>query len=336
MPRCVRPGAGMAPTSSPRNSIVPDVAGRSPAMTLNSVVLPAPFGPRIARRAPGATSRSTSRTAARPPNRRPAPRKRRIGSTDSVDAGASILRLLADLHGLRIAQPRQTPLLAPRELASRRGRRLAERAAERLVDVRDRGDRLDGQLVVLQVELLVVVGEDRVPVLVQLDLTVGSGQDHLPDGLLELLLAARDVALHRLEALDQPPRVDVVAVGERAGRLRRSGPTRRDLLEPLPDDVVGVILRRRRGEVARRPGAADVRAGHSWPELLELSGGPPEQIAHELLRVDRSLGLLVCLQERDQARAADGDERAVDVGRQLLGVGRAVRRVQRRETPRGG
>jgi len=35
--------------SSPRNSIVPEVGGKSPEMTLKSVVLPAPFGPRIAR-----------------------------------------------------------------------------------------------------------------------------------------------------------------------------------------------------------------------------------------------------------------------------------------------
>ena len=53
------------------------------------------------------------------------------------------------------------------------------------------------------------------------------------------------------------------------------------------------------------------------------------------LAVDRPLGLLVGLQERDQARAADGDEGAVNVGRHLLSVGRVVRRVQRREDPLG-
>jgi hypothetical protein len=49
--------------SSPANSIVPELGGKSPEMTLKSVVLPAPFGPRIARLSPYATSRSTSRTA---------------------------------------------------------------------------------------------------------------------------------------------------------------------------------------------------------------------------------------------------------------------------------
>src|SRR6185437_15715330 len=63
----------------------------SPEMTLNRVVLPAPFGPRIARRSPGAISRSTSRTALRPPKRRPIPRRRRIGSTVSERARAGSL-----------------------------------------------------------------------------------------------------------------------------------------------------------------------------------------------------------------------------------------------------
>ena len=74
-------GAAPASSSRPGRTARPsrDVGGKSPAMTLNSVVLPAPFGPRIARRSPGAISRSTSRTACRPPKRRPTPRKRRVG-----------------------------------------------------------------------------------------------------------------------------------------------------------------------------------------------------------------------------------------------------------------
>ena len=80
--RQAEPGA-LAPrlgvTSRPNNSIDPDVGGNSPEITLNSVVLPAPLGPRMARRSPGAISRSTSRTAWTPPKRRPTPRRRRIG-----------------------------------------------------------------------------------------------------------------------------------------------------------------------------------------------------------------------------------------------------------------
>src|SRR5215468_4904621 len=69
----------------------------SPAMTLKSVVLPAPFGPRMPRRSPGATSRSTSLTAWSPPKRRPTPRKRRIGRASDASIGASVNRLLDDL-----------------------------------------------------------------------------------------------------------------------------------------------------------------------------------------------------------------------------------------------
>src|SRR6516164_9807158 len=44
----------------------------------------------MARRSPGATSRSTSRTASRPPKRRPTPRRRRVGSALSDVGTASV------------------------------------------------------------------------------------------------------------------------------------------------------------------------------------------------------------------------------------------------------
>src|SRR4051812_25778054 len=165
MPRLVRPAAGTSPTSSPSNSIVPEVAGMSPEMTLKSVVLPAPFGPRMARRSPCATSRSTSRTACRPPNRRPIPRRRRIGSACSGTA-ASVTRLRGDLRMLRLADPRQASLDALGTRAPRSRCGCGERASERLVDVRDVTDRLDRQLAALAVQLLVVDGNDALVVLV--------------------------------------------------------------------------------------------------------------------------------------------------------------------------
>src|SRR5919106_7055589 len=94
-PILARPRAGTAVTSWPKSSTDPDVAAKSPQMTLKSVVLPAPFGPRIARRSPGAISRSTSRPAWRPPKRRPTPRKRRAGTACS--AAGSLKRLFDDL-----------------------------------------------------------------------------------------------------------------------------------------------------------------------------------------------------------------------------------------------
>ena len=79
-------------------------------MTLKSVVFPAPFGPRIARRSPGATSRSTSRTACRPPKRRPTPRKRRVGSACST---AVLLRSTTYLMTWFVITPFLTTLILP-------------------------------------------------------------------------------------------------------------------------------------------------------------------------------------------------------------------------------
>src|SRR3990170_1714591 len=54
--------------SRPKSAMRPPVGACSPLMRLNSVVLPAPFGPMIARRSPGWISRLTSSTARSPPN----------------------------------------------------------------------------------------------------------------------------------------------------------------------------------------------------------------------------------------------------------------------------
>ena len=114
-------------------------------MTLKSVVFPAPFGPRIARRSPCATSRSTSSTARSPPNRRPTPRKRRVGSACSTTGAASVTDLLDDLvrddavlDDADLPLPRKLPLHAGGDGAARRLLARAEVAAERLVDVRAR------------------------------------------------------------------------------------------------------------------------------------------------------------------------------------------------------
>src|SRR5213593_2604343 len=119
----------------------------SPAITLKSVVFPAPFGPRMPRRSPGATSRSTSLTACRPPNRRPTPRKRRIGRTSGDSSCASLKRLLDDLtrddavlDDLDLPLPRRLDLLARRLRPAGRWAALREEAAERLAHVRDEAD----------------------------------------------------------------------------------------------------------------------------------------------------------------------------------------------------
>ena len=55
--------------SWPSSVIVPEVGSSTPVRRLISVVLPAPFGPINAWRAPRWTSRVTSLVAARPPKR---------------------------------------------------------------------------------------------------------------------------------------------------------------------------------------------------------------------------------------------------------------------------
>src|SRR4051794_1266849 len=297
MPSFARALGDKVVISSPWNSIVPALGGKSPEMTLNSVVLPAPFGPRMARLSPCATSRSTSRTAWRPPNRRPIPRRRRIGSACS-GAAASVTRALGgDLRGLRMANPRQAPLHARRGGAAGRGRLAREGAAERLGDTGDVANRLDRQLAALGIELLVVDGDDRLTVRVEVDRPVRRGELYLRERLLQVALRAHDVALDRLEAGNETPRVHVVTERERARRLRCSCAERRDRLEPLADDAVAVVLGSRGCEVASRAGTADVGADDAGRELLELPRGSPEQVADELLPVDRAMSLLIGLQE---------------------------------------
>src|SRR6188472_4691973 len=126
-PSFARYRAGRLVTSSPKSSTVPADAGRSPQMTLKSVVLPAPFGPRIARRSPAGTSIVTSRTAWSPPKRRPTPRKRRAGTAFGTDAASAkrllhdLVRDLAVLDNPHLPLPRRLQLLA-RRLGATRGR----------------------------------------------------------------------------------------------------------------------------------------------------------------------------------------------------------------------
>src|SRR6516165_2430075 len=53
-------------TWRPASVTAPEDGGISPLMILNSVVLPAPLGPMMARRSPGSTDRLTSRSAFTP------------------------------------------------------------------------------------------------------------------------------------------------------------------------------------------------------------------------------------------------------------------------------
>src|SRR5688500_10661637 len=172
-----RSRAGVAVMSALNSSTVPDVGGCSPEIRLNSVVLPAPFGPRIARRSPGRISRSTSLTAWTPPKRRPTPRKRRIGAAASVVwATSATWAPSGSADFLGVAHPLGlTSLHALRVLAVRRRGVRAEQATELLVCVRDHPDRLGVRdLVPVEVrhDPLHVVVADCAAVLVERDVAV--------------------------------------------------------------------------------------------------------------------------------------------------------------------
>src|SRR5581483_11294293 len=193
-------------------------------MTLKRVVLPAPFGPRIARRSPGAISRSTSRTACSPPKRRPTPRKRRAGSATEAAWGtgfslsptlfptASVKRLLQDLvrdlaagDDLDLALPRRLQLLARRlRAAGRRARRL-EQAAERLIDRRNvRDDRRTDRAVGVLDELQLVLVLDRLAARVEAHFPAVGDLERAVDRPRHRRLQLRTGGAARLlQALDQ-------------------------------------------------------------------------------------------------------------------------------------
>src|SRR5579859_2671953 len=68
MPNRAWASGGAAVTSTPSNRTRPAVGTASPARQLNSVDLPAPFGPMIPTISPAATSMFTPRTARKPSN----------------------------------------------------------------------------------------------------------------------------------------------------------------------------------------------------------------------------------------------------------------------------
>ena len=145
--RCGRGRAwhDFAPASSSRHGrragSRPLVGGKSPEITLNSVVLPAPFGPRIARRSPGvdleidvANGVQAAEAPADPPQA-----EGRLGALGVLRFRCCARHLLLDdaVHdGLLVAAPRKRALHAGRLRAARRGLLRPERAAERLVHVR--------------------------------------------------------------------------------------------------------------------------------------------------------------------------------------------------------
>src|SRR5688572_11660598 len=81
----MRSYGGSSVTSSPKKWILPSVGGKSPVTALKSVVLPAPFAPRIALLSPAATVSDTSSTARKAPNVRVTP----VSTRASLDASGA-------------------------------------------------------------------------------------------------------------------------------------------------------------------------------------------------------------------------------------------------------
>src|SRR5258708_6036091 len=208
-------------------------------MTLNNVVLPAPFGPRMARRSPGLTARVTSATARSPPNRRPTPLKWRIGAADSVLGGVAFTPLcavdsLTEADRDFVSNPRWRRLLGTGRVGSI-GRRCggAEESTECLVHIRDAKDGVDaGDLAACRRrgDLDDPVVEDRLAVGVEADLAVRAVDDGRGQRCLKRLLAAREVAVDLRERQAERGHRTPVAQREDAGSIRLSGRVEGQLL----------------------------------------------------------------------------------------------------------
>src|SRR3954468_13539159 len=70
---------------------VPVVGFTKPQTTLNSVVLPAPFGPMIPRMRPGGADRETSSSAMSPPKRTPIPFSDRLAVSAEISSGDDLM-----------------------------------------------------------------------------------------------------------------------------------------------------------------------------------------------------------------------------------------------------
>src|ERR1700704_3223721 len=190
-------------------------------MRLNSVVLPAPFGPMIALRSPGMISRLTSRTARRPPKLLDKPRSSRAGLPPF--ARASVLTSLSppiaiEITGAPETEPRPSVALIA-EFAGREvpivHRLLEELVLAELPELADVRIGLDDSVP----ELLLVVAEHLL-LLDLLDVDVLHRVAHLVDGdgTAQGVQLQRGELLHeRLEAR----KVAVVAFDDFVDHLRR-------------------------------------------------------------------------------------------------------------------
>src|SRR4029450_5771726 len=91
--------------------MVPEEGGKSPVMQLKSVVLPAPFEPRTARRSPGRTVIVTSVSAASAPNIRVTPRNSSAAPAPTANRRCATLSMAASISTGRGGRVAAAPFL---------------------------------------------------------------------------------------------------------------------------------------------------------------------------------------------------------------------------------
>ncbi len=104
MPRRATACGASPPIGAPSKRMRPDVGASWPVMTLNSVVLPAPLGPMMARRSRGATSSVTRLSALSAP-------KARLNASVARSGGG---------HARRPTRPRSAPTMPPGAKSTKR------------------------------------------------------------------------------------------------------------------------------------------------------------------------------------------------------------------------
>ena len=104
MPFCEMRLGGSPVMSSPLKRMRPEVGRSTPVRQLKNVLLPAPFGPMMARISPRCTSKLTLLSAVSPPKRTVRPSVRRIGAGPERDLPA-LPRLAGDAPPIATGKP---------------------------------------------------------------------------------------------------------------------------------------------------------------------------------------------------------------------------------------
>src|SRR5438034_5150104 len=297
-PSAARRCGGSSVTSWSKRWMAPELTSSSPEIRLNSVVLPAPFGPMMARRSPGWTARSTPSTASRPPNDRETRASRSATDPDraalsAVLAGRGVARVQGQLHVL-------LGVVLPELPDTREGRdhRVPELARDPL-------------------HLAHVDGLHRIAPLVHADGAARRVLDvHLAESRQELV-ALLDLAADGLDGLHDPAGAGVGGLGVVGRALAGPG-----LEGPGELLVLGRVDGRR---VVERGDGADGLVAHLRQHGLVRRGAAAQERDLAL-----EPGRLVLLHERERQppheQREDGVRVALDLGQER----REVVRVERR------